>query len=153
MLVCLAASGCGGDDEDGGGGSPRPAGGGSPGAVSKEAVFAGLREYGEAVEANDPAAACDKLTPEAQDEAAQTFPDSDSCEDAHRRALRALGEANRERLAEQLAGVTDYEAKVSGNNATLTFPRRPEAKPLRMKQVDGDWKVDQNPLFFNRQEE
>ena len=150
---CLALSACGGDDDGGGGDSKSNGGGGGSASVSKEDVFQGLEDYGDAVKANDPVAACDKLTAEAQQEAAQTFPGTDDCEDAHRRAFAALGPDNRARLAEQLGGVTNYEAKVSGNNATLTFPGRAGAKPLKMRRVDGDWKVAQNTLFFNRDEE
>ena len=150
LACCLAFAACG-DDGDGGGGGD--SGRNGSGQAPKEQVFQGLRDYGEAVRANDPAAACDKLTEEAQGEAAQTFPGADDCEDAHRQAFAALGPLKRNELAEQLGGVTNYEAEVSGNNATLTFPGRPGAKPLKMRRVGGDWKVAQNTLFFNRDED
>ena len=148
IVCCLALAACGGDD-DGGGDGDRSGSGPDP----KEEVFQGLKEYGDAVRSNDPVAACDKLTEEAQEEAAQTFPGTDDCEDAHRQVFKALGSFKRNELAEQLGGVTDYEAKVSGNNATLTFPGRPGAKPLKMRRVGGDWKVAQNTLFVNRDED
>ena len=147
VLAACAALGCGGDEDE------AAAPGGSAEASSEEAaVYEGLTDYGDAVKANDPEAACGQLTESAQNESAETIPGASSCEDAHRTALGALGEANREKLAEQLAGA-DYEATVSGDTATLEFPRRPGAKPLRMRRVGGDWKVDQNTLFFNRTEE
>jgi hypothetical protein len=146
VLAACAALGCGDDDE-------AAAPGGSAEASSERAgVYEGLTAYGDAVKANDPEAACGQLTESARREAAETIPGASSCEDAHRTAFGALGEANRAKLAEQLAGA-EYEAKISGDTATLEFPRRPEAKPLRMRRVGGEWKVDQNTLFFNRTEE
>lgn len=147
VLAASAALGCGDDQDD-----ARAPGGGAEVSSEEAAVYEALTGYGDAVKANDPKAACGQLTESARKEAAETIPGASSCEAAHRTALGALGEANREKLADQLAGA-DYEAKITGETATLEFPRRPGAKPLRMRRVGGDWKVDQNTLFFNRNED
>ncbi|HEX8745475.1 MAG TPA: hypothetical protein VF712_20290 [Thermoleophilaceae bacterium] len=148
MAACVAC-GCGGDDEE----DAKAPGGGARGSAAEAAVFKGLTDYGEAVKANDPEAACGQLTESAQEEAAAVFPGTDSCESAHRQALGALGAEKREQLAEQLGGVKNYEVKISGATAAIEFPGRAGAKPVKMRRVGGDWKVDQNTLFFNREED
>jgi len=148
VAACVACGCGGGDGED-----AKAPGAGATDAAAGATVFKGLTDYGEAVRANDPAAACGQLTESAREEAAATFPGARTCESSHRQAFAALGAENREKLAEQLGGVRDYEAKITGETATLEFPGRAGAKPVRMRRVGGDWKVDQNTLFFNRDEE
>ena len=146
VAACFAAFGCGDDDDGGNGGN----GGGSDGgsASSEEAeVRAGLTAYAKAIEDNDPAAACEHMTSNAQDDAADTVPGSSSCEDSHRTILGVIGD-KRGDLADQLADV-EFEVKIDGDKAELTAPARPGSDALKMRKVGGEWKLDQNTLKFN----
>jgi hypothetical protein len=151
LVALLAAAcfvaGCGGDDDDGGGGGGDGAGGASG---DEAAVLEGLKTYGEAVRKNDVEAACDAMTESAQEEASSTIPGSADCEAAHRTALGAVGSDGREKLADQLVG-GNFEAEVSGETAEVTAPGQTGGtRALKMRRVDGEWKIDQNTVFFNR---
>ena len=147
LIAACAAIGCGGDDEE----AESPAGGAQR-SVEEAAVREALDAYGEAVVANDPEASCSAMTESAQEEAAHTVPGASTCESAYRTALNTIGAENREKLAGQLSDAS-FEVKVSGETAELTAPGKPGTKPLKMRKVGGDWKIDQNTLFFNRTEE
>ena len=140
--AACAAVGCGGDDEDGGGGGGN---GGGSGASEEAAVKQGLTDYAKAIEDNDPAAACDGMTEKAQEDAKETVPGSDDCESAHRVVLTAVGE-KRGDLSSQLDGA-DFTVTIDGDTAEMTSPKAP-GRPLKMRRVDGEWKLDQNTLTY-----
>lgn len=141
MLVaaCIAV-GCGGSKD-------KPVNAPSETASGEEgAAKQALTNYAQAVADNDPATACEHMTEKAQEDAKEAVPDSSDCEDAHRTILTGLG-ANRESLADQLAGV-EFEVKIEGETAELSAPDRP-GQPLKMRRERGDWKLDQNTLRYN----
>ena len=146
VAACCAALGCGGDDDDNGSGSNGGLSGGSS-SSEEAAVKAGLTAYAEAIKDNDPAEACEHMTSNAQDDAADTVPGSTTCERAHRTILGVVG-AKRGELAEQLAEV-EFEIEIDDDKAVLTAPGRAGSKPLNMRKVGDEWKLDQNTLTFN----
>ena len=146
VAAALAAAGCGDDDDGGGDGGGSGGDGGSEVADDQGAVREGLTAYAEAFSANDAAAACEQMTETAQEASADEIPGSDDCEDAHRTVLRTLGAAKRDQFAEQF-GKTRFDAKIDGETAELTSPRAPD-KPIEMRLDGGEWKLDENLLFF-----
>ena len=149
FLAALALGGCGGDDGGGGDGGGGSAGGGA--GAEHAAIREALDGYAEAVVANDEDAACAHLSARAREQAAATIPGAESCEEAHRTTLSAIGADNRDKLAEQIADV-NLEIEVSGPTATIATGRS-GSRPLRMRREGGRWKIDQNTLFANRAEE
>jgi hypothetical protein len=140
LALAVAAAGCGGDDKGDGGGSSS---GGEAAAVEKA-----LKDYAAALVGGDEAKACDLLTPTAQKDAAAEVPGAGSCVKAHATVIEALGVAKRRQFARALAGV-DLKADVSGDTAEISSPGSPGGKTLKMRRVGGQWKLDQNTLFYN----
>jgi hypothetical protein len=138
LALAVAAGGCGGDDKGAGSSS-----GGEAAAVEKA-----LKDYAAALVGGDEAKACDLLTPTAQKDAAAEVPGAGSCQKAHQTVINALGVAKRRQFARALAGV-DLEVDVSGDTAAISSPGSPGGKTLKMRRVGGQWKLDQNTLFYN----
>ena len=145
-VLCLAA-GCGGDDDDdgnGGGGSGATEAAGSDEAAIRQSLV----DYGEALVDRDEEKACGFMTESAQEGAQEEVPNADSCAQAHERVMGILGDDKRQQFADALAKA-ELKIEVSGDTAELTAPNNPDGQKLKMRRVDGRWKIDQNTLFFN----
>jgi hypothetical protein len=142
VAALAAATGCGGDDDGGSDRAARPTG-------EKGRVLDAVAAYGKAIADEDADAACDVLTDKARDAASQAVPGTTTCEAAHRQIMAILKDEDRKKFGDQLGGDTELSVQISGETAQAFRPPN-TAQSLPLRRVDGEWKLDKNPLYFNR---